>query len=126
MADPTSAVHKAVLAALQAACSCTIYDGVPQDAAYPYGVIEYSMADNVDLLETRIDDRSYFIKFYSRIAGQSQILGYFAEADTLNRQTLTLDTGAMVDLVVDSKRTFRDTDNLTFSGVVVLRIITTH
>lgn len=126
MADPGLALHKALYAALNTACSCQVYDGVPQGAAFPYAVMEYSTSENDDFLSSRMDYRVYFVTVHSELNGQREVLSIMAEMDTLNNQPLTLDTGAVASLRVDSKRTYRDADALTFKGLVVLRVITTH
>ena len=128
MADPSRALHKAVLAALDSACSCDVWDGIPQGTSYPYVVMEYVMSDNEDFLSLneRMDLRYIFLTVWSRTHGQSEVLSIIEEIEALNEQPLTLDTGTMVSLRVDRKRTYREQDALTFQGQVVLRIITTH
>lgn len=124
--DPTKALHKALLAALNSVCSCSVYDGVPQDAAFPYVVIDYSISDNSDFLSSRMDVRFVYLMIWSRVLGQAEVMDIISEIETLNEQKLALDTGAVASLRVDSKRTAREDDNLTFRGQVTLRIITTH
>lgn len=126
MADPTKALHKALIAALNTACTPAVYDKVPDNAAYPYIVVDYTTSDNDDFLNDRMDFRFVFLSIHSRVSGQAEIMDTFAEIDTLNEQPLTLDTGNVVSLRVERKRTYREDDNLTFKGQVALRIITTH
>lgn len=126
MAEPTKALHKALLTALNSACSCSVYDGVPQDAAFPYVVIDYMTSENNDFLVGRMDVRFVYLMVWSRNLGQAEVMGIIEEIETLNEQPLTLDTGAVASLRVDSKRTAREADNLTFKGQVTLRVITTH
>ena len=129
MADPTLALHVAVIAALDAACSCDVWDGVPQDTvSYPYIVLDYQTSDNDDFLNSeRMDWRYLFLSIWSRAEGQAEVIGIISEIeDTMNEQTLSLSTGQCVSLRVDRKRTSRHDDNLTYQGQVVLRIITTH
>ena len=70
MADPTVALHKALLASLKSACSCDVWDGVPQDInSYPYVVIDYMYSDNMDFLSTseRMDERYVYLSILSLI-----------------------------------------------------------
>jgi len=126
MADPTKALHKALLAALKSACSVEIYDGVPQNVDYPCVTMDYMTSDNDDFTNARMDERYAFLHIWSRNHGQAEILGIMEEIDTLNDTDLTLDTGDVGSLRVMRKRTTRENDNLTFRGQVVLRIITTY
>ena len=127
MADPTLALHTALLAALQGVCSCDVWDGVPQDTAYPYVVMEYTSSSNADFIGgQRVDERYVYLSVWSRVDGQAEVMDIMSEIDTLNEQPLTLSTGHMSSLRVDRKRTFRETDALTFRGQVVLRVLTTH
>jgi hypothetical protein len=126
MAEPTLALHKALLAALDSACSCPVWDAVPDSAAYPYVVIDYGTNFNADFLVERMDSRTVFISIWSRATGQAEVMGIMAEIDALNEQPLTLETGAVASLRVIRKRTDRQADNLTTMGQIALRIITTH
>ena len=126
MADPTKALHKALLAALDSACSCSVYDGMPQGVTYPYVTMDYMTSDNDDFLNGRMDERYAFLHIWSRTNGQAEILDIMEEIDTLNDTKLTLDTGDAGSLRVMRKRTARENDNLTFRGQVTLRIITTY
>lgn len=127
MAEPSKALLKALYAALNSACSCSVYDGVPQEGAtFPYVVIDYMTSDNEDFLVERMDIRFIYLSIWSREWGQAEIMEIMGEIDTLHETKLALDTGALVSLRVDRKRTHREADNRTFKGQVTLRIITTH
>lgn len=127
MSDPTVALHKALLAALDSACSCDVWDGVPQSTAYPYVVLDYMFSDNMDFLgDQRMDERYIYLSVWSRVQGQAEVMGIISEIETIHEQPLTLETGTCVSVRVDRKRTFREPDALTFRGQVVLRIITLH
>ena len=128
MADPTVALHKALIAALKTACSCDVWDGVPQGTAYPYVVIDYYASDNADFLalDERMDDRYIYLSVWSRVQGQAEVMAIIAEIETLNEQPLALETGTAVSVRVDRRRTYREQDALTFRGQIMLRIITTH
>lgn len=126
MAEPTKALHKALLAALQSACSCSVYDGVPQGAAMPYVVMDDTQSANEDYINSRLDRRFQYLSIWSDAHGQAEIMGIIEEIDALSEQPLTLDTGSVISVRVERKRTHREDDNLTFMGHVTLRILTTH
>jgi len=126
MADPTKALHKAILAALKTACSVSVYDGMPQGTDYPYVTIDYVTSDNEDFTNARMDERYIYLHVWSRTHGQEEIMDIIEDIDTLNDTKLTLDTGDVGSLRVMRKRTVRQDDNLTFRGQVVLRALTTH
>ena len=125
MADPTLALHAALIAALDGVCSCDVWDAVPQNTPYPYVVTDYQYSDNEDFVAQRFDRRICYLSVWSDIS-QSEVMGIIAEIETLHEQPLTLTTGTCVSLRVDSKRTFREPDALTFRGQVILRIYTSH
>ena len=128
MADPTKALQKAILASLNTACSCSVYDAVPQNATFPYVAMEYMFSENRDFmsLSERMDERYMYLTIWSRSQGQAEIMGIISEIETIHEQPLTLDTGTAVSVRVDSKRTYREPDALTFRGQVVLRTFVTH
>jgi len=126
MADPIKATHKAVLAALQSACSCSVYDAVPQEAAYPYVVMDTEISSNEDFLNQRMDRRFIYLSIWSRSHGSAEIRDIIGEIQTVNENPLTLDNGQLVSLRVERVQTNREPDNLTFMGQVTLRILTLH
>lgn len=127
MADPGLALHKALLAALDAALTVDVWDAVPQDSPYPYVTVDTSMASNADYLTARKDERFVFLTVWSETRGQEEVLSIIGQIDAaMSGATLTLDTGRVVRVWIDRKSTQRDADNVTFMGQVVLRIITEH
>lgn len=127
MADPGLALHKALLAALDAALTVDVWDAVPQGSAYPYVTVDTSMAANADYLTSRKDERFVFLSIWSETRGQEEVLSIIGQIDAaMSGATLTLDTGRVVRVWIDRKSTQRDADNVTFMGQVVLRIITEH
>ena len=126
MAEPTKALHKALLAELNTLCTCSVYDGVPQDAAYPYVVLDSAVSDNEDLTNYRVDRRFYYLSVWSRSPGQAEVMGIMEDIDAIHNTQFSLDTGQMCSIRVDRKQTSREPDNLTFMGQVTLRILTTH
>lgn len=127
MADPGLALHKALLAALDAALTVDVWDAVPQDSAYPYVTLDTSIASNADYLTVRKDERFVFLNVWSETRGQEEVLSIIGQIDAaMSGVALTLDTGRVVRVWVDRKSTQRDADNVTFMGQVTLRIITEH
>lgn len=127
MAEPGLALHKALLAALDAALTVDVWDAVPQGSAYPYVTLDTSMAANADYLTSRKDERFVFLSIWSETRGQEEVLSIIGQIDAaMSGATLTLDTGRVARVWIDRKSTQRDADNVTFMGQVVLRIITEH
>jgi hypothetical protein len=128
MTDPTNAVSKALYTRLASALSpIRVYDAVPQDAAYPYVVIDSILATQADFLVARKDDDYAYLSIWSQYRGQKEVLDIIATIEAaLHRTQLTMDTGRMIECVVADRRTERDADNLTFQGSVKLRIMVEH
>ena len=127
MTDPALPLQSALMAVLNATLSCSVYDAVPDNAAYPYVTLDYSVSTNDDLFGGyRKDNRYYYLSIWSRAYGSEEVYSIMAQIDALNEEPLTLSSGDMVSLRVERKRTSREPDNLTFMGQVTLRVITTH
>lgn len=126
MTDPIKATHKALLAALQTACSCSIYDAVPQEASFPYVVIGEEASGNEDFLNARMDRRFIYLSIWSRAHGSAEVRDIVVEIQALNESPLTLDNGTLVSLRVERVLVNREPDNLTFMGHVTLRLLTLH
>lgn len=126
MSEPTAALHLALRAAVDALVTCPVYDGVPQNATYPYIVMDYTTAGNEDFTNARMDRRFYYLSVWSRSQGQREVMDILSQLDALNNSPLTLSTGAVGSIRVERKRTNREPDNLTFMGHMTLRILTTH
>lgn len=126
MAEPALALHEALFAQLLT-LSTPVYDGVPQDTAYPYITIDSSVAANIDHLVERMQERFVYLNVWSESRGQEEVLRIIGEIDALlHGADLTLDTGTVVSVRVDQTSTRRDADNVTFMGSVTLRVITKH
>ncbi len=126
MSDPTLALHKALIAALDNAVSCDVWDSVPQGSAYPYVVMDSTAAVNNDFVDSRFDERFIYLSVWSESYGQAEIFSIFAEIQTLHETDLELETGEMISLRIERQQTSREPDNMTFMGRVVLRVLTTH
>lgn len=126
MADPTKALHTALLAAIDALVTCDVWDGVPQKTTYPYVVVDFTTVGNEDFTNSRMDRRFVYLSIWSRVAGQAEVMEIMSQLDALNNSTLSLSTGYVGSIRVERKRTNREPDNLTFMGHMTLRILTTH
>jgi len=126
MSEPTTALHTALLAAIDSIVSCEVWDAVPQKTTYPYVVVDHTTSGNEDYTNTRMDRRFVYLSIWSRAEGQAEVMGILSQLDALNNSPLALSTGAVVSLRVERKRTNREPDNLTFMGHMTLRILTTH
>ena len=132
MSDPGWAVQKAIYTALDSnvtwdGSAVPVYDNVPQSAAYPYIQLDEQQSVEADYLNSRKDERTFYISVWSGQQGKKQILEIMASIDTLlHRKSFTLETGSMVRCFVKRKSTQRDIDQVTYQGSVTLRIITNH
>lgn len=126
MSDPTYALHVAVIAALDEAVSCNVWDAVPAGAEYPYVTVDTIEASNEDFVSVRMDRRFIYLNIWSTHPGQAEVLQIIAEIDALNDRRLELDSGHVVMLKVSRKGTSREPDNLTYMGRVTLELITRH
>lgn len=127
MSDPSIPVQKALNDRLKELTNAEVYDAVPQNAAYPYVVIDDTTILPDDPLAKRRDERIVYLSVWSKYRGQKEVLSILAQIDQLlHRQRLPMDTGRMVQCFVIGKLTRREPDNLTFQGRATLRIITEH
>lgn len=126
MAEPSKALHKALLAKLNE-LSTPVYDGVPQGTAYPYVTIDSYVSSKADHLRERLDERSIYLTVWSEARGQGEVMGIIGEIHALlHNARLSLDTGSVVSVQVDQHAPRRDADNVTFMGFVTLRVLTKH
>lgn len=129
MAEPTFAVQKAIYEALSTALNGTasVYDHVPQDAAFPYVSIDAEEAMPRDFLASRRDQRMIYLSVWSRYKGQKEVKEIIAAIDAaLHRARLALDTGTMVICMVRRKAVAKDADGKTYMGTITLDVTTTH
>jgi hypothetical protein len=126
VADPSLALHKALLARMSS-LTVPVFDAVRQGQAYPYVTVDYSIAGEVNHLRERLDERFVYLTVWSETRGQEEVLRIIGEIDALlDGAKLSLDTGTAVSIKVDRKATQRDADNVTFMGTVTLRVLTKH
>lgn len=128
MAEPSWALQQALFAAIGTAVSPhSVYDAVPQDAAYPYVTLDSEAVDNADFLSSRMDRRFVYLNVWSAYKGQKEVKEIMAQIDAaLHEQPLSLSTGSVVSVRVERKDTIRDVDGETFTGRITLRILTRH
>ena len=126
MANPGLALHKALISTLESLTTVTIYDAVPQDASYPYVVLDSDQVINEDFLNQRMDRRFIYLYIWSRANGSAEVKTIIDELDAINETPMTLDTGEVVSVRVERTHTNREPDNLTFMGHITLRVITLH
>jgi hypothetical protein len=123
--EPSVAIHRALIAALDDAVECQVWDAVPPDAPYPYVTLDSIDTANNDLLGSRrMDTRFAYLNIWSTKPGQAEVLRIMGQIDSLHETKLEIQGLAyVVSVRVDRRRTMRDTDNLTFQGQVTLRLI---
>lgn len=126
MTSPNKALHKALLAAIDGLVTCEVYDAVPQDAAYPYVLIDTDTVTNEDFTNLRMERRFVYLSIWSRAYGSAEVRGIIDQLDAINETPLTLDVGQCASLRVERTHVNREPDNLTYMGSVTLRILTTH
>jgi hypothetical protein len=124
MAEPSVEFHTALIALLDNAVSCDVWDAVPPNAQYPYVTVDTMDSTNTDFLALqRFEIRFVYLNIWSQVQGQAEVMQIISELDTLHEKRLTLSGGYVVSIRVDRKRTMRDADNLTFQGQVTLRVL---
>lgn len=127
MADPALPLQTWIYDTLDSALSCEVYDSVPQNAAYPYVVMESQIASEFDSQSTRRDDTLFYLSVWSIQAGQHEVLSIMGQIDdALHDKRPALSAGRAVIIRVRNKRTVRDIDGRTFQGQVVLRCVVEH
>lgn len=128
MSDPNVATQKAIYDALTVGLSpIAVYSAVPQGTAYPYVSIDGTTIVPDDPLAKRRDERYMYLSVWSRHQGNKEVLEIMTQIYNLLHQVrLPMDTGRMVKCFVRSRMDRREPDNLTFQGVITLRIITEH
>lgn len=134
--NPILAVHKALLGALSgmtvegedsSGIPVPVFDAVPQNQPFPYVTLDTHRAREMNALVERRDLRFVFFTVWSTNRGQEQVLRIMQEmAVRLDGVRFELDAGSTVDCRVDDMQTRRDADNVTFSGTLILRLMTHH
>jgi hypothetical protein len=128
MSDPSLATQKAIFEALSSGLSpVKVYSAVPQGTSYPYVSMDSMVTMPDDPLAKRRDERILYLSVWSRYHGNKEVQQIMTSIYNLLHQVrLPMDTGRMVKCFVKSRVCRRESDNLTFQGAVVLRVITEH
>lgn len=126
MADPTLAVHTALLARLKELVDCDVWDAVPQGSAYPYVCMDSSQAVDDPYIGIRVSTHFFYLSVWSRAYGQAEVLRIIGQIEAINETPLATSTGHVASVRVERAYTVREPDNLTFQGQITLRIITQH
>lgn len=117
-------IHTALIAALDDALDCDVWDAVPPGADYPYVTVDRVESINADHLALqRMEERFIYLNIWSRVQGQAEVMGIIEQIEALHEQRLETTDGYVVSVRVHRKRTRREPDNLTFMGQVTLRVI---
>jgi len=126
VADPSYALHVALLARLKGLVSCDVWDAVPQGTDYPYITMDSTQAVDDPHLTLRITTHYVYLSIWSRDYGQAEVLQLLGEIEEINETPLALSSGLVASVRVERSQTVRESDNLTFKGHVTLRIIVQH
>ena len=131
MSEPSNAVQKAIYQALTVGSpspvAASVYDHVPQNASYPYVVIDAQETAEDDHLTEQLDERFLYLSVWSRQRGQKEVNALMGQIhDALHQQRFSMDTGRMVNCLVIRKRTNLDSDGITYSGHVTVKVRTEH
>lgn len=132
MADSTLVALEGLLVRLKAYTALTnivstrIYSNVPQQATFPYTLIElessdWSQNDDANLQHT------VRVHGYSRISSPTEVMRISEQVyNALNRQedNISLDTGTVVLLQLNGvKTTFKEPDGITWHSVIEFNLI---
>lgn len=126
MPSPNKALHKAVLSVVDSLVSCEVYDAVPQDAEYPYVLIDTDIVNNEDYTNRRMERRYIYLSIWSRAYGSAEVRGIIDQLDAIHEKPITLDVGLCASIRVERAQASREPDNLTYMGSVTLRVLTDH
>lgn len=113
------AFQKALYQTLDSALTVPIYDYVPDNATYPYVVINNTEFPEMDYLSERKLEVFNYLFIFSDYKGQKEVLEIMEDIYTaLHNKQLAMDEGRMVKMYVTERMTNRDMDGLTFTGRV--------
>lgn len=113
--------HVAVYNALDAALSCPVYDAVPDNATYPYCVMDSQLATDAQLTNRQRERITIYLSFWSDVEGQQEVLELMTAAKTaLQNNKLALSSGVTINTVVVRETTQRDIADETYQGLMTL------
>ena len=116
--------HVAVYDAINAALPSPVYDAVPDNATYPYTVLDTQNASDAQLLSKQRERIRIYLSHWSETQGQQEVLGMMRTVkDAIQNRKLTLTTGQTIGLVVVSGTTQRDIAAETYTGLQTIEAI---
>lgn len=127
MADPGSALQRALYQRLTTELSVPVYDAVPMDTPYPYVTIDREVNSNISPISgRRRQQRLIYFSVWSDYQGQGEVRRILAQIDAaLDERPLSLDEGRAVSVRVIASDTNREPDGRTYMGSATVRVITT-
>lgn len=125
MASVSWALQVAIYQTLNGVISCPVYDAVPQDADYPYVVIGQHASNNRDFYTEPLKQHILTLSVFSAYSGKKEVLDIIEQVYVLlHRQKLALDSGVLVNLIVESNDATQDIDEQTYMGRITLSAFT--
>lgn len=120
------ALQTALYQRLTSTLSVPVYDSVPMDTPPPYVTLDSEIAqDNTPVSGKTRERRLLYLSVWSNYQGQKEVKAIMGEIKTaLHRTKLVLESGRAFGLSVDSQRTNREPDGITFQGAVTLSVLT--
>lgn len=127
MSDPILALKTALYVALDSALSEPVFDHVPQGTDYPYVTFGQFDANNSDYLSERKESVSAFLSVWSDYSGQTEVMRIMGDINTaLHGKKLTMGSGRLVRVLVESRETNPEPDGETYMGRVRLSALIEH
>lgn len=126
MDDPGLALQKALYQRLTDQLDVPVYDAVPMRTAYPYVTIDSEIILNATPVSGRTRaNRLIYLSVWSNYPGQAEVKRIMASISAaLDRHQLALASGRAFGLSVESMRTNREPDGVTYQGAIALRVHT--
>lgn len=128
MADPGTALQKAIYDLLSAALSVTVYQHVPQTSSYPYVVVGDMYGQPADNFGAFLKNETFVtLSIWSQYRGQKEVTDIAASIkDALHNARPTLASGRLAQMRVHRSRTSQEPDGLTYMGQVTVRCLVEH
>lgn len=117
-----AALQTALVQTLTAVLSVPIYDDVPNDATYPYVVIDSLLSVDASGLTNQISRTSVYLTVWSEYQGKAEVLGIMAQITAaLHDTSPTLSDGVCKGLRVVRSEARRDAvTEGTYTGLMTL------
>jgi len=121
------ALQKAIYSALDAALSVSVYDDVPEGAAYPYVTLSGEEVADASALNSERTRRVVYLTVWSAYAGQREVKNIIGDIRAaLHNRRLALDVGRLAMLYVAGESVTPDPDGRSYMGRVTLQAMVTH